>query len=651
MRRLFPLPGLHAAARAVLAALQAALLAALVLPTPPAWGAPSAAQQPPGQAPGVASGDAPSAPSAEAGTDLAPPRPDLVAVPAPPIANLEPGDQEQLSDERAAVAELIADRSASDAKLAAAYGRLGSLYLLYDLSEAAEPALIDARTLQPDELAWPYYLGVLYQRDGRLTEAEASLARAHDLKPDDLPTMIRLGQVRLAAGDLDGAQTIFSTVYEREPRSAAALEGLGTIDVRQKRPQQAIERFQRALELQPGADILHHQLGLAYRDLGDLDKAKEHLALNKGGRVRFFDPLMDGLTGLLRGASIHLKRGNNALKDGLVDVAIREYRQAVAIDPKDPKNQYNLGFALVKAGQRDEAIGYFEKAIELDPGYRDAHYNLAAALAEEDRWDEAVGHYAKAVEIDPLDHAAHLEWAQALLRVGKSDRAAEELEALLGQLHGDEVKLAGQVHLELARLRQKAGDEEGALDHFRKAASSLPDSRAAHEELAKLLGRSGQFGEAAGQLDRVVELAPREVDPRFGRAMALILGGEYRRARENLEADLDVLPGNPVLSDLLARLLATAPDPAARDGARAVAMAEAAFRRQANLERAETVGMAYAEAGRFDDAVTWQRRVLGQVEPKGRPEVIARNRRYLALYEEGKPVRSPWSPPRGGDAK
>ncbi len=139
-----------------------------------------------------------------------------------------------------------------------------------------------------------------------------------------------------------------------------------------------------------------------------------------------------------------------------------------------------------------------------------------------------------------------------------------------------------------------------------------------------------------------MELAPEDADTRFGRAMALILGGEYVDARKALESDLVALPGNLVLSHLLGRLLATAPDPAARDGAEAVRLAEDAFRREPNEERAETVAMAYAEAGRFAEAVAWQRRVLGEIEPRGRPEVIARNHRWLTLYEQGKPVRSPW---------
>ncbi len=430
----------------------------------------------------------------------APGPPGLAPVPRPPLGNLEAEDREQLEAERSELDRLAAGGEASGAELAAAYGRLGSLYLLYDLTDTAEPALADARALAPDEPSWSYYLGVLYQRDGRLDEAEASLARAHELRPDDLPTLLRLGQVRLARGELDAAGESFRAALEIEPRSAAALEGLGTIAFRRKRPREAIERFEAALEIQPGADALQHQLGLAYRDAGDLAAAREHLALNHGHAVRFADPLMDRLAGLLKGAAIHLKRGNAALQNGLLEVAIREYRQAVEIAPDDPQNLYNLGSALIRAGRRDEAIGAFGKAIALDPGYRNAHYNLAAALAEEGRWAEAAEHYGRAAEIDPLDHAAHLEWAEALLQAGRPARAAEELQALLPQLRQDEAPLAAKAQLELGHLRDRAGDAAGAAEHYRRAAVLAPDSQAAHAELAKVLGREGRFAEAAEEL-------------------------------------------------------------------------------------------------------------------------------------------------------
>jgi cytochrome c-type biogenesis protein CcmH/NrfG len=72
-------------------------------------------------------------------------------------------------------------------------------------------------------------------------------------------------------------------------------------------------------------------------------------------------------------------------------------------------------------------------------------------------------------------------------------------------------------------------------------------------------------------------------------AMAL---GRWREARSALEEGLRRLPGDPLLAAALAELLAACPDPAVRDGERALGLAEAAYRARPDAEIAEVVAMA-----------------------------------------------------------
>jgi hypothetical protein len=143
--------------------------------------------------------------------------------------------------------------------------------------------------------------------------------------------------------------------------------------------------------------------------------------------------------------------------------------------------------------------------------------------------------------------------------------------------------------------------------------------------------------------------------------MALILGGRHEDARRALESALSDgagagggggLGGDAALplAHLLARLLATAPDPEVRDGARALALAGQVFEASPNLDHAETLAMAYAETGNLQEAVAWQRRVLTRAESQGRPApMLEAIRTRLTRYERGEPERSPWAAeaPRG----
>jgi superkiller protein 3 len=538
--------------------------------------------------------------------------PALREVPRPALGNLEEADRLQLEEARAALDALLAGPEAPPERLARAFGEMGSLYLLYDLVGPAEAALANAAALAPEEFAWCYYLGVLHQREGRLEEAREHLARAAELRPEDLPTRLHLGQAELDADLLAEAAATFRAALTLDPESAAAHLGLGEIAHREGRLEEAIERYERALALQPRADSIHHRLGLAYRQAGELDRARDHLAKNRGEPVRFSDPLVDGLASLLQGPSIHFKRGNRAMAEGQVELAIEQYGKAAERAPDDPLIHYNLGAALTRAGRRDEAVERFRRAVELDPEYRDAHYNLATALGEAGRWGEAARHFERAWRIDPLDASARLDWALALEHAGDTAGALRELSGLVESLAGQATPLAGR----------------------------------AHAELGAALGRAGRLEEAAAQYGAAARLDPGDPGLRFGQAMALILAGRHREAREALEAALPEVGDELPLVHLLARLLATAPDPAVRDGARALELAGRVMEASPTRDHAETLAMALAEAGDFEGAAEWQRRVLRRAEEQGAPApALAAIRARLARYERGEAERSPWEEP------
>lgn len=474
--------------------------------------------------------------------------PALEPVPRPEFSNREPAERRQLEETRAALDALLESDSVEPAALARAFGGVGRLYLLYDLVDSALPALANAAALAPEEHAWTYYLGVVHQREGRLDAARERFERAIELEPADLPSRLRLAEIELDAGRLGAAEAAYRAALElagETPAAAAAEVGLGRIAYERGRTEEAIERFERALERQPGADSIHHRLGLAHREAGDLDGARRHLALNRSTPVVYPDPLIDGLTALLQGASIRFKSGNRAMEEGRIDDAIAEYERAAEVAPEDPLVHYNLGLALTRAGRRADAIERFLTAVELDPGYRDAHYNLAVALVEAERFGEAAEHFERAWAIDPLDRTAR--------------QAADE-----------------------ARLAEAAA-----------------------------LLREGRAPAARAVLERAIADRP----------------------------PLDVFP----LVHLLARVLAAAPEPEVRDGARAVALATEALRASVNVDHAETLAMAYAEVGEWTKAVEWQRRVLDRAIERGfPPERLETIRGRLERYERGEPTRAPW---------
>ena len=92
----------------------------------------------------------------------------------------------------------------------------------------------------------------------------------------------------------------------------------------------------------------------------------------------------------------------------------------------------------------------------------------------------------------------------------------------------------------------------------------------------------------------------------------------------------------PALNDL-AWLRATAPDPGLRNGPEAVRLAERACQQTQYKEVVpiRTLAAAYAEAGRFDDAVATARKALAMALAQGPKELAARDEQLLELYKSG----------------
>jgi Tfp pilus assembly protein PilF len=106
--------------------------------------------------------------------------------------------------------------------------------------------------------------------------------------------------------------------------------------------------------------------------------------------------------------------------------AIREFRLAVELDPKEAVHHDNLGSALEDQHQHDQAIAEHRRAIALAPRWATPHFTLAIASRVLGKTDEAAAEYKKAIDLDPRDAAAHNNLGYALVNQGKFDEAIAE---------------------------------------------------------------------------------------------------------------------------------------------------------------------------------------------------------------------------------
>jgi tetratricopeptide (TPR) repeat protein len=298
----------------------------------------------------------------------------------------------------------------------------------------------------------------------------------------------------------------------------------------------------------------------------------------------------------------HNNLGAALLDDGRVDEAMGHFQRALQINPRNAFAYNNLGAALIRTGRPDEAVRPFTTALEIDAQYVDAHNGLGNALLEMNRVGEAAAQYRKALDLDP-DHAeAHNGLGNALLRSGRIDDAI------------------AQYHATLA-LDAKHVD--------------------AYNGIGNALLRSGRIDDALAQYERALAIDPRHVLSHNGIATALVQAGRVDEAIRHYEAALRLDPDFPSACNNLAWVLATSRDPAARNGARAIELAERANRLAGgqNPLFLRTLAAAYAEGGRFDDAVRVARAAVDVATAMGQPALASETAQQLALYANARPFR------------
>lgn len=161
------------------------------------------------------------------------------------------------------------------------------------------------------------------------------------------------------------------------------------------------------------------------------------------------------------------------------------------------------------------------------------------------------------------------------------------------------------------------GDYESAVGRFQAALEIDPGQHLFRFQLARLLAALGRYEEAGREFATVVRAMPENGAARRGEVTALLLAGRYGDARQKLEQGLVALPRDGQLAHTLARLLATAPDDSVRDGELALRLAQSVYEIKKMYETAETLAMAHAESGNFEEAINIQQSLIARAESDG----------------------------------
>lgn len=187
------------------------------------------------------------------------------------------------------------------------------------------------------------------------------------------------------------------------------------------------------------------------------------------------------------------------------------------------------------------------------------------------------------------------------------------------------------------------GQLDEAISKLQAAVDLRPENAPAHDNLAKALLKKGQVSDAMIHYRKFLELEPANVEARNTLGTALIQQGHVREAIQQWQEALATQPENGNAASNLAWVFATSPEDSIRDGTRAAELGEKALRISAGKIPMiyKVLAAAYAENGRFADAIETAQRGAELATSQGNPALAAELESNIALYQSGRPLRDP----------
>jgi tetratricopeptide (TPR) repeat protein len=480
--------------------------------------------------------------------------PAMRPVSLPDLSKMSGSVQAQIRDAHASLVKATENRDAAPAALADAYGTLGTLFMAADLDDAAEPYLLNAQTLAPTDVRWPYYLGHLNRDRGELSTAKTFFERSLELRPDDVASLVWLGDIQLALGNPAEAEPRFAKALSLQPNSLSARFGLGRTALAKQDYRAAVSHLQEVLKHDPEAASAHYPLAMAYRGLGDVKNAETHLRLREDHKILPADPLMVELDELLESPQAYESRGIRALDQKNFAEAAALFRKGLAIAPGTAALQHRLGTALYMMGEVASAREHFEEAVRVSPDYHLAQYSLGVLLQADGRHTEAIERFTAALKSRPSHTAARVRLAASLRRVGRAKDALPHYEqAVLLQPDLVEARFGHAVAL------VQAGRYREARDRLAEGMKMFPDQSLFAHGLARVLATARddrvRDGQQAMALVQDVLKQGRTLDLGATVAMAYAELGQYAQAAA-IQRDLMSAAEKAGLRDLLPRLAA-----------------------------------------------------------------------------------------------
>jgi Flp pilus assembly protein TadD len=196
-----------------------------------------------------------------------------------------------------------------------------------------------------------------------------------------------------------------------------------------------------------------------------------------------------------------------------------------------------------------DTVSLFARTVEVEPANHVAHSHLGNGYELRGEDELALVHHTRAAQLRSYHHMSLFALGERLVREGRFDLATRAFEAELAAKPD-----AAPARLQLAALRQRQGDGNGARAQLEFARAILPDSAEVLGKMAFLEGSLGDFAAAEQKLREALAVDPGYAEGYGALALLLARRGDFDEARELAARSAELEPTSAQAAELVKHL-------------------------------------------------------------------------------------------------
>jgi len=328
-------------------------------------------------------------------------------------------------------------------------------------------------------------------------------------------------------------------------------------------------------------------------------------------------------------------RGNAYFNKGMYDKAIEGYNKVIEIDIKDYLAYTNRGLAYYHKGEYDKAIMDYNKAIEINSQYYSAYINRGNTYVHKEEYGKAIMDYNKAIEINPQCDFIYTNRGITYGYKGEYDKAISDFTQAI-QINPK----YDHAYINRGVAYENKGIYDKAIMDYNKAIEINSKYDLIYYNRGVAYGRKGEYDKAISDFTQAIQINPKYDHAYDNRGVSYEKKGIYDKAFDDYNKVIEINSKNDLVYSNISWLLATCPDEKYRNGEKAIEFAQIALELKLdNYQILDTLAAAYAEVGKFEDAVKTQQKAIEMLNEKEKDKYLSEYTEHLNFYKANKPWR------------